>query len=1258
MDELLARKDTVMLEPDSCAEIFGMLDRFMEFCTQRGVRYSNLCQQHRDETEKRLAEEAKRTADMRARHRSVREEASRRYEQASADIRQAQQRVEKSCAQSLEKEERDLEEKLKGYRQVNHSHKETIHELVWRAEEAEKSVHRIFTDAMHVMAASRNRTPSDMEQQLAGDLRARSANMPGFQGDGLGDVERFLQQDLEEDCKRQLAEVRRRAPRFFGGMVATGRLMQAMATIYHHMDTCNQVIQAAREEEARQGDREDRVLQENTRVAKQACDTACRKVRQKAENLTEENRRRQETLDAEYRKVTKAVQAREDAEVAQMKRNMDESAREEAGRQNQQKIAMQRSIAGEYEAAFPVDAMKELRRQIWDQRMDVEGNPRAQGRNRKNILMGVAAVSFIRLYEGEGGQLCRYILTTRYPFLFPQESSGKKGIRGTHTFWPYTFSTQICPSMLIDYADAHEGAVRSWMNAIGIRLLWSVSAPRQKIRMIDRVSMGAFNALLSLNPSDPTRAGQADIGSFVPSGHASISQEDIRQEIRDLLSYYNGSLNSAIEQYGSLWQYNEQNPDRQENFQALLMMNFPEGLSESSDMLRDVGMLTGSCRNLGLTSIFARPAHLRSGDARKQMEVEQAVRGMQHFRTVENGGRVYLQAVTGASKTLQEALISVFPVPDGQALGRIAHELEEAYRGAANVTYDFDRSLGIYPRQDEILRGNAAERIRIPVGYYTGARPCELELSDTRVHTIISGETGSGKSNLLHVIVLNTMLRYSPDEVQLVLIDFKHGTDFSAYANYNLPGFMVMSITDEPAYPRSVLDMLNQEIDRRAEMFNRAEASSYLSFRKKKPGARLPRIVIIIDELYMLSSEAEKAVGEDIVGRIEDFARRGRSYGMHLILASQQMWTVKGIENIQSNCASRIAMHCSEEETRRLMENSEEAGVMSRDVRPENHGRCIVSTSSGKNPAIMDVVNLKETAAFSQSLETLSRYYISKGRYTTAKVLLMKPELYFNHVYHRFVNRGELPEMEECNTLWLGDALRLSMNLRLRADAHLWIGGGQTELSEKAGLSMMYYSLVSLLIQNRALKAAGKQQRTIMALNGLRRRGESVRNTDAFGQLCDNCRSIVQYYCADELDQALQKIEEYLDARMRNPGNTDGEMYVLMQRLESCDGADRQIQYRFQQIFTEGAKLGIHIIVWTEDMDRAIQVLQMQEITSVKRICLKMGDMARFIGKSDYESQIDGFRALVVGENLLMRVYDLPVSGEWKEKIINAINAP
>src|SRR5207237_4209703 len=67
----------------------------------------------------------------------------------------------------------------------------------------------------------------------------------------------------------------------------------------------------------------------------------------------------------------------------------------------------------------------------------------------------------------------------------------------------------------------------------------------------------------------------------------------------------------------------------------------------------------------------------------------------------------------------------------------------------------------------------------------------------TSQHVLIAGKTGSGKSTLLHALIVNAALLYSPDEIEMYLIDFKKGVEFKTYANHALPHARVIAVVSE-----------------------------------------------------------------------------------------------------------------------------------------------------------------------------------------------------------------------------------------------------------------------------------------------------------------------------------------------------------------------------------------------------------------------------------------------------------------------------
>lgn len=171
-------------------------------------------------------------------------------------------------------------------------------------------------------------------------------------------------------------------------------------------------------------------------------------------------------------------------------------------------------------------------------------------------------------------------------------------------------------------------------------------------------------------------------------------------------------------------------------------------------------------------------------------------------------------------------------------------------------------------------------------------------------HGLIAGATNSGKSVCVNTILVSLLLKNSPDDLRLILIDPK----MVEFAPYNdLPHLITPVITDSKvAY--QALNWAVEEMERRFMIFASSRARNLQSYNENiaqgiVEGDKMSRIVIIIDELADLIMAASKEV-EDSIQRL---TQKARAAGIHLIVATQRPTTdvIKG--TIKSNIPVRIA---------------------------------------------------------------------------------------------------------------------------------------------------------------------------------------------------------------------------------------------------------------------------------------------------------------------------------------------------------------
>lgn len=173
-------------------------------------------------------------------------------------------------------------------------------------------------------------------------------------------------------------------------------------------------------------------------------------------------------------------------------------------------------------------------------------------------------------------------------------------------------------------------------------------------------------------------------------------------------------------------------------------------------------------------------------------------------------------------------------------------------------------------------------------------------------HMVIAGQTGCGKSFLLHSLIMALSIEYSPDDLKFFLIDLK-GAEFKPYDTYKLPHAEFVAINGNPEFGLHVLRVVRRKMNERNDEFKAKGVERLPEYRKMYPDAVMPRYFIIIDEYQrMLSSGGPSREARFL---IEDIAKVGRALGFNLVLSSQ---SVMLDSDTLGNFTHRIAMRCSQ----------------------------------------------------------------------------------------------------------------------------------------------------------------------------------------------------------------------------------------------------------------------------------------------------------------------------------------------------------
>ena len=214
------------------------------------------------------------------------------------------------------------------------------------------------------------------------------------------------------------------------------------------------------------------------------------------------------------------------------------------------------------------------------------------------------------------------------------------------------------------------------------------------------------------------------------------------------------------------------------------------------------------------------------------------------------------------------------------------------------------------PAPDQWWTGKSAMEANIPFGLVGGRKEHCLTISTPEKGqnaAVIIGVSGSGKSVFLHDIILTAAMLYSPDELEMYLIDFS-GVEFNTYATHQLPHARIIAPEAEREFGLSVLRRLKDEAARREELFSKHGVTNLVEMRERYPTIRMPRIMVIIDEFQKFFEVENDSISRDSGSYIQTIIKEYRKFGLNLILATQELFgQARGVSELTAN---RIAFKC------------------------------------------------------------------------------------------------------------------------------------------------------------------------------------------------------------------------------------------------------------------------------------------------------------------------------------------------------------
>jgi S-DNA-T family DNA segregation ATPase FtsK/SpoIIIE len=225
--------------------------------------------------------------------------------------------------------------------------------------------------------------------------------------------------------------------------------------------------------------------------------------------------------------------------------------------------------------------------------------------------------------------------------------------------------------------------------------------------------------------------------------------------------------------------------------------------------------------------------------------------------------------------------------------------------------------------------------LRAIVGAAAGG-PYPLDLRLHGPHALLGGTTGAGKSELLQTWILAMAAAHSPQRVTFLLVDYKGGSAFRECVQ--LPHTVGLVTDLSPYLVRRALVSLRAELTRREQLFAVKRVKDLQELEKTGDPDTPPSLVIVVDEFAALVHEVP-----EFVDGVVDVAQRGRSLGLHLVLATQRPAGVIK-ENLRANTNLRLALRVADEADSTDVLGSPVAAYFD----PARPGRAVSKTGPGR----------------------------------------------------------------------------------------------------------------------------------------------------------------------------------------------------------------------------------------------------------------------------------------------------------------------
>ena len=448
---------------------------------------------------------------------------------------------------------------------------------------------------------------------------------------------------------------------------------------------------------------------------------------------------------------------------------------------------------------------------------------------------------------------------------------------------PYIANSAEPLRLLFKYSTENEKKASEQIQLILLRMLRGAPVDTYDIYFADPEDRG--NNIGVLNASAEENA------------KISIYARNSKDEIRALFKQLEKEIDEVgrlIGSYNSVYEYNQANGNAIKE-KVLVLFDFPKSIS--AEEISTFGVLVNNAKRCGFHIIvateYAEFTNIRS-------EYKNAANGIDWSFTDESKWGVISVAKDKTNITTSNVSYN-YNIENLKVYHRSFGELyRKTYADGMIIDNTFSHLFDI---NDVTSYKDGTDGLHLPVMVRTGKNGGVSDLvigTSTSTHTLITGNTSSGKSTFLHMIISSIIMNYHPDDVELWLVDYGK-VEFNEYYQNTPPHVRFISLEKSAEFTYSFLDYLHEFFSKREKLFETEGVTSIQGYRKKHGKLSMPRVVLIVDEFHNMTQHVQQNI--DYRQILENALAEYRKFGFSCIFSNQ---TVSGLQGLTDTAKLQI----------------------------------------------------------------------------------------------------------------------------------------------------------------------------------------------------------------------------------------------------------------------------------------------------------------------------------------------------------------